>query len=136
MAGKGPHQKLIKYKVKADQAQENIDHIQSVFRGLEKSGPDQLRYLSLQLEDVLSFVHVAFVEAAEGAGALHQLEEFKAWANEISSRCEEPPTFSLVSTMGSYRVLNYAISVPESGHPEIENSVGQPTRNRRRTRTA
>ena len=99
------YKKIIRYKVKADKAQENIDYIHAIFKTLERSKPDRLRFAVFQLEDGVSFLHIAFVETEDGSNPLHHLDEFKAFANDISARCEEPPTFSMVKAIGAYRLF-------------------------------
>ncbi len=105
MAGTGPNRKFVRYKVKKDRVQENIDYIKSVFHTLEETRPDHLRYVTFQLEDGVSFMHIAIVETADGSNPLQQFKEFKAFASGIAARCEEPPIFSSIETIGAYRVL-------------------------------
>ena len=52
---------ISKYKVKTDRAQENIDYILVVFAELKKPSPG-LHYESFNLEDGLSFVHIAALD--------------------------------------------------------------------------
>lgn len=99
------YQKVIRYKVKADKAAENIIYIQSLFAALASGKPDHLRYVVLQAEDGLSFMHIAFVETEDDSNPLAQFDEFKAWTDDIYERCDEPPSFSDVVTIGSYRAL-------------------------------
>lgn len=99
------YKKIISYKVKADKAQENIDYIRVIFNALERSKPDRLRFAVFQLEDGVSFLHIAFVETEDGSNPLHQFDEFKAFSNDISARCEEPPTFSMVKTIEAYQLF-------------------------------
>ncbi len=96
---------IVRYKVKGDRAQQNIEYIQGVFSALEKSKPEGLRYASFQLEDGVSFIHIASIETEDGANPLASLDEFKAFTQDIASRCEEPPVASAVETIGNYRVL-------------------------------
>ena len=96
---------IVRYKVKKDNAIENIEYIKNVFSALEKSKQEGLRYASFQLEDGVSFLHVASIETEDGANPLVSLEEFKAFTQDIASRCEEPPVASAVETIGNYRVF-------------------------------
>ena len=96
---------LVKYKVKEDQAQENIEYIQAVFSALERSKPEGLRYASFQLEDGVSFVHIASIETEDGSNPLPTFDEFKTFVNDIALRCVEPPEPSELNTIGSYRVF-------------------------------
>ena len=97
---------IVRYKVKEDKAQENINYIQDVFTALEKSKPDCLRYASFQLEDGLSFVHIASIETKDGSNPLPSLEEFNAFTQDIASRCDEPPIALSANTIGSYRIFD------------------------------
>jgi len=96
---------LVRYKVKTESAQENIEYIQAVFGALENSKPEGLRYASFQLEDGVSFVHIASIETEDGSNPLPSFDEFKAFVNDIASRCVEPPETSELTTIGSYRVF-------------------------------
>ena len=80
---------IVRYKVKGDSVQENIDYIQAVFSALEKSKPDGLRYASFQLEDGVSFVHIASIETDDGTNPLPALDEFKTFVKDIAARCDE-----------------------------------------------
>ena len=96
---------LVKYKVKKDKAQENIDYITNVFNALEIKKPDGLRYVSFKLEDGVSFVHIASIETESGENPLPEFDEFKAFVKDIASRCEEPPVASSIETIGQYCVF-------------------------------
>jgi len=99
------YKKIIQYKVKADRAEENIGYIQSLFSTIERDQPDKLRFVVFQLEDGLSFVHIAFIET-DDSNPLHEFEEFKKFAENITDRCEEPPEFSMLFMVGEYRLFN------------------------------
>ena len=96
---------IVRYKVKEDKALQNIEYIADVFSSLEKSKPGGLRYVSFQLEDGVSFIHIASIETEDGANPLVSLDEFKAFTQDIVSRCEEPPVSSAVETIGNYCVF-------------------------------
>ena len=96
---------IVRYKVKSDKAQQNIEFIQKVFTALDNSKPEGLRYASFRLEDGVSFIHIASIETSDGANPLSGFEEFKAFKQDIASRCEEPPVASDVDTIGNFRVF-------------------------------
>lgn len=96
---------IVRYKVKEDQAQQNIAYIQDVFSTLENSKPEGLRYASFRLEDGVSFVHIASIETEDGTNPLAALDEFKTFTKDIASRCEEPSVASAIETIGHYRVF-------------------------------
>ena len=96
---------IVRYKVKGDNVQENIDYIQAVFAALEKSRPEGLRYASFQLEDGVSFVHIASIETDNGENPLPALDEFKSFVKDITQRCEEAPVACSAETIGAYRIF-------------------------------
>ena len=97
---------VVRYKVKADRAQENIDFISAVFAELKEKSPPGLRYASFNLEDGVSFVHVAAVDDALESNPLPQMETFKRFAADIQDRCEEPPAASSATIVGAYNFLS------------------------------
>jgi hypothetical protein len=45
------------------------------------------------------------IETEDGANPLVLLDEFKAFTQNIASRCEKPPVSSAVETIGNYCVF-------------------------------
>lgn len=96
---------IVRYKVKADRAAENIAYIKAVFDALEAGKPAGLRYVSFNLEDGLSFVHIAVVEKGRAGKPLTEMDEFRKFVADIGDRCTEPPVASSASIVGSYRLF-------------------------------
>ena len=96
---------IVRYKAKKDKAQENREYIQNVFHALDSSKPAGLRYTAFQLEDGVSFVHLASIETEDGSNPLASFDAFKAFTQDMASRCEGPPEASEVETIGNYRVF-------------------------------
>ena len=95
---------LIRYKTKPEMADTNAALIAAVFRELQASAPDGVRYLSLRLDDD-SFVH--FVETeTDSAAILPGLAAFKAFQAGIRDRCVEPPQAGGAIIVGNYRMLD------------------------------
>jgi hypothetical protein len=93
-------QMMVRYKVKADRAQENERFVKAVFEELRRVKPPGLRYTSLRLDDGVSFVHI--VSAPDHGDPLPELSAFKAFIAEIRDRCEEAPTSARWETVGAY----------------------------------
>jgi hypothetical protein len=93
---------LIRYKIKPEAADRNAGLIAKVFEELKAAKPDDLRYLSLRLDDD-SFVH--FVEAEDRTNLLTNLEAFQAFQSGIRERCVELPQARGVTIIGNYRML-------------------------------
>lgn len=96
---------IVRYKVKADQAEENKAFIRGVFEELEDSKPEDLRYVSFNLEDGQSFVHIAVVETEDGSNPLPEAAAFRKFVADLKDRCEEPPVATSAEIVGSYRLF-------------------------------
>ena len=96
---------MVRYKVKADRADENEGYITKVFEQLKSDSPAGLRYASFKLEDGVSFVHIASIETTDGSNPLAEQSAFKAFVSQIKDRCEEPPVAVDLTEVGSYRVF-------------------------------
>ena len=96
---------VVRYKVKADRADENRQFIKKVFAQLDEDKPDGLRYVSFNLDDGLSFVHIAVVETADGKNPLLETSAFQDFLSEIKDRCDEPPVATKADIVGSYRLF-------------------------------
>ncbi len=96
---------IVRYKVKADRADENRDYIRRVFQALDAHRPAGLRYVSFNLEDGVSFVHIAVIEDEAAGNPLSEISAFKTFVAEIKDRCEEPPVATTADIVGSYRLF-------------------------------
>ncbi len=93
---------LVRYKVKADRAAENESYITNVFEQLQRETPAGLHYASFKQDDGVSFVHLAWLDTADGSNPLTALAAFKAFGAQIQDRCEEPPVAVDLHELGSY----------------------------------
>lgn len=96
---------LVRYKVKADQAEQNKEYIRDVFAELQANKPDGFRYVSFNLADGLSFVHIAVIESDDDKNPLPETESFKKFISDIKNRCDEPPVISEADIVGTYRLF-------------------------------
>jgi hypothetical protein len=94
--------KVIRYKTKPEQAEENERLVRNVFAELTKDGPEGLRYATLRLDDGVSFVHVAMIESEN---PLMSSEAFGAFQSGVNDRCEEGPSAADATVVGSYRMF-------------------------------
>ncbi len=94
-------QVMVRYKVKPDRAQENEELVRAVYDELQRTTPVGLRYATFQLEDGVSFVHVAQTEG--GQNPLTEVAAFREFQKEVGERCEEPPVVAELREIGSYR---------------------------------
>ena len=94
---------MVRYKVKADRAAENVAYIGKVFEQLKLEKPGHLHYASFGLGDGVSFMHISSHDAADGSNPLTALSAFKAFTAQIKDRCEEPPVTTEIDAVGTYR---------------------------------
>jgi hypothetical protein len=94
-------QVMVRYKVKPDRAQENEELVRAVYDELQRTTPAGLRYATFQLEDGVSFVHIAQTE--DGQNPLTEVAAFREFQKEVGERCEEPPVVAELREIGSYR---------------------------------
>jgi len=92
--------KVVRYRTQPERADENAALVRDVFAELATSEPDGLRYVTLRLEDGVSFVHVAVVEG--GVNPLASSDAFTRFQSEIAQRCEEGPIALDATVVGSF----------------------------------
>jgi L-rhamnose mutarotase len=98
-------QVIVRYKVKPDRAAENEELVRAVYAELHQAKPAGLHYATFQLEDGVSFVHLASNDTEEGQSPLSEVQAFKRFQENIDDRCEEGPVVSSVREIGSYRLF-------------------------------
>jgi hypothetical protein len=97
---------IVRYKVKPDLAAENEELVRAVYAELHQTKPAGLHYGTFQLDDGVSFVHVASTEAADGSSPLSEVRAFERFQENIDDRCEEGPVVGSVREIGSYRLFD------------------------------
>jgi hypothetical protein len=93
-------QVIVRYKVKKERVEEHEALVRAVFKELARTAPAGLRYVALKQADGVSFVHVAFVEAAKNP--LDAIAAFTAFTAKIGERCDEPPKVEDLTKVGGY----------------------------------
>lgn len=93
---------MVRYKLKADRVEENKQLVKNIFEELNKNKPAGLRYAGFGFPDGVSFVHIAFIETADGKNPLSNTEAFPLFTKDIKDRCEEPPVAMDLTEVGSY----------------------------------
>ncbi|MEO8622383.1 MAG: hypothetical protein ABI625_15030 [bacterium] len=94
---------IVRYRVKADRAEENARLVQAVFASLESERPEGFRYASFRLDDGVSFVHIVSQDGEGKGGPLQNLPAFKAFVAEIHDRCDVQPETTVLHEVASYR---------------------------------
>jgi hypothetical protein len=96
---------VVRYRVKADRSAENEAYIRKVFEQLHKEKPTGISYSAYQLDDGVSFVHVASIEPRKGKNPLAALASFQAFVEKIKQRCEELPVVADATIIGTFNSI-------------------------------
>jgi hypothetical protein len=110
---------LVRYRVAPDRAAENEALVRAVYEELALLRPPGLRYSTHVLEDGVTFVHQAVVDAPDGASALTDLPAFRRFQEGIRERCEEPPQVSRLRAIGSYEGSDSTQSTNSGTSPQF-----------------
>ena len=96
-----PVTKVVRYRTNPQDAAENVRLIREVFAELTAEQPGGLRYASFQLDDAVSFVHVAVLDDGDH-NPLQDSAAFARFQSGIKDRCADGPVASDVTVIGSY----------------------------------
>lgn len=98
-------QVMVRYKVKPDRAAENEELVRAVYDELARTEPAGLRYATFQLDDGVSFLHLAKTE--DEHSPLSQVKAFKRFQENIDERCDEAPIVTELREIGSFGLLGH-----------------------------
>lgn len=93
---------VVRYQTKPDRGDENQALVEKVFTQLAAADPGGVRYMTLRLDDGVTFVHVAEVDG-DGPNPLGELSAFADFQADIVERCDVPPDPQPATIVGSYR---------------------------------
>jgi len=92
---------VVRYRTKPEAADKNAQLVRDVYDELTASRPEGFHYMTLQLDDGVSFVHVAIHD--DGAeNPLSQSDAFARFQAGLAERLEQGPEPSPGSVVGSY----------------------------------
>ena len=94
------HHVMVRYTLKPDQVERNLELLHDFYQELESTQPEVLRYATFQLEDGVSFVHLHVSDSHARFAGLATFERFRSTLEE---RCEEPPVMTELRVVGSFR---------------------------------
>ena len=93
---------MVRYKVKPDRVAENEELVRGVYDELRRSEPGGFRYATFRLDDGVSFLHIASIQAEDGQSPLADVQAFRQFQQNLGDRCDEPPVGTEVSEIGSF----------------------------------
>lgn len=96
---------MVRYKVKADQAADNVRLVEAVFAELKDKHSKGVRYATFMAEDGATFFHIAsFDDGVENP--LPQMDAFKAFQKDLGNRCEEKPSPTSLREVAAYNFFS------------------------------
>jgi hypothetical protein len=95
---------VVRYRTRPETAEENARLIQAVFKELRGTPLDDVRYLSLRLNDG-KFIHFSIAETEDGASPIPRLDAFRSFQSGLKERCIELPQQSEATIVGNYRMF-------------------------------
>ncbi|HZQ86575.1 MAG TPA: hypothetical protein VFA83_17140 [Acidimicrobiales bacterium] len=93
---------VVRYRTKPERADENQALVEKVFAELSALGDTGFSYMSLRLEDDVSFVHIVVEHPGGGTVSLADVPAFQAFTADIADRCEEQPVAMGGRVVGSH----------------------------------
>jgi hypothetical protein len=95
---------VVRYRTKAERADENQTLIEAVFADLDERRPDGFTYKVFRLEDGVSFIHVVIEhDDVEQPDSLQEVPAFAAFVATIEERCDVLPEAMAATIVGGYR---------------------------------
>ena len=91
---------VARYRVKPDRVKENERLVRDVYSELAEAQPDALSYVTLKLDDGVTFVHVSLDPT--DSEPLPGFDAFQRFLADLGDRCEEPPYVRRGDVVGSY----------------------------------
>jgi hypothetical protein len=95
---------VVQYRTTPEAADENERLVRDVYRELAAEGPSGFHYMTIRLDDGVSFVHVAVLD--EGAeNPLPTTPAFDRFQSDLASRVATGPTPAAGTAIGTYGLL-------------------------------
>src|SRR4051794_6672530 len=94
---------MVRYKVRPDRVDENVALVRAVYAQLAEERTDGVRYATFRLPDGVSFMHI--VIESDAGPILNGLSAFRAFQEGIEERCDEPPSPTALTIVGSHGII-------------------------------
>jgi hypothetical protein len=91
---------IVRYQTTVDSADDNQRAVERVYQELAETAPPGLRYLTLRLDDGVTFVHVALRDGDDNP--LTRSPAFAEFQRGLAARQAEPPQPTPATVVGTY----------------------------------
>jgi hypothetical protein len=98
-------QVMVRYEVRPDRVEENVELVRAVYAELAATRPPGLRYVTFLLDDGVTSVHVAATDTDDGS-PLGQVAAFARFQHELADRVVAAPVATALHRVGSYGVFD------------------------------
>jgi hypothetical protein len=82
---------MVRYKVKPACVSQNESLVRAVYDELHRTKPVGIRYATFQLDDGVTFVHLASLETDDGRNPLSALSAFQEFQSDLHSPLHRTP---------------------------------------------
>jgi hypothetical protein len=96
---------VIRYRTKAESADENQRLVEDVYAELAARDPGGMRYATLRLADGVTFIHIFMTDSDDTPNTMGDIAAFAEFQRELTQRCVEQPAAQAATVVGSYRLL-------------------------------
>ena len=96
---------LIRYKTKAEFADENQRLVVKVYEELRAQDPGGVHYATFRLADGVTFLHLFTTDSDDRAKTLGSIAAFAEFLQDLPRRCAEAPVTQDITVVGSYRMF-------------------------------
>jgi len=93
---------VVRYRTKPERADENQELVEKVFAELNSMDDTGFSYISLRLEDGVSFMHVVVEHDTGSTTSLADVPAFRAFTAGMAERCDEQPVASGARIVASH----------------------------------
>ena len=93
---------VVSYQIRPEVLAEHLALIKGVFDELGDTGPENVEYKVLRLDDGVSFLHVSTATTPDGSNPLPELASFQRFAKDLAQRVATPPSPTDAQIVGSY----------------------------------
>jgi quinol monooxygenase YgiN len=95
---------IVQYTVKPEEVETNKQLVRAVYDELRENQPADTRYITFQLEDGVSFIHLNWNDREDGTNALTELPAFQRFQQGIPERVQQGPVVTKLNQIGSFRI--------------------------------
>jgi hypothetical protein len=97
---------LLRYRVKPEHAEHNLQLVRAVFDELDVARPAGVRYSTFLLDDRVTFVNVVAIENEAGLNPLAELAAYRRIQEGKHERFDEAPITTELHEIGAYRIFS------------------------------